>query len=121
MALTTRFTELFGCSVPIQCAGMGTASPKLAIEIANAGGVGMVSGVMLNDTQLNEVLTEVQAQITGPLASARGDINAMAQYAGQGVSAVQTCEPARTVLRELAEQAELLFRDELKRMDNMLK
>lgn len=42
--LTTRFTELVGCSVPIQQAGMGSfANPSLAATVANAGGLGMVS------------------------------------------------------------------------------
>jgi len=42
--LTTRFTELVGCSVPIQQAGMGShATPRLAAAVANAGGLGMVS------------------------------------------------------------------------------
>jgi nitronate monooxygenase len=42
--LTTRFTELVGCSVPIQLAGMGSHSkPQMAAAVANAGGLGMVS------------------------------------------------------------------------------
>ncbi len=42
--LTTRFTELTGCSVPIQQAGMGSHSkPPLASAVASAGGLGMVS------------------------------------------------------------------------------
>ena len=42
--LTTRFTELVGCSVPIQQAGMGFyAHPPLAQAVAAAGGLGMVS------------------------------------------------------------------------------
>ncbi len=42
--LTTRFTELVGCSVPIQLAGMGSHSkPRMAAAVANAGGLGMVS------------------------------------------------------------------------------
>ena len=41
--LTTRFTELVGCAVPIQQAGMGAASPPaLAAAVSNAGGLGMV-------------------------------------------------------------------------------
>src|SRR5215468_120031 len=41
--LTTRFTELIGCSVPIQQAGMGAvAPPELAAAVSNAGGLGMV-------------------------------------------------------------------------------
>lgn len=42
--LTTRFTELVGCTIPIQQAPMGVlASPKLAAAIADAGGLGMVA------------------------------------------------------------------------------
>src|SRR5438067_8157794 len=41
--LATRFTELVGCSVPIQQAGMGAvASPELAAAVAEAGGLGML-------------------------------------------------------------------------------
>ena len=42
--LSTRFTELVGCTVPIQQAGMGFyAHPPLASAVATAGGLGMVS------------------------------------------------------------------------------
>jgi NAD(P)H-dependent flavin oxidoreductase YrpB (nitropropane dioxygenase family) len=41
--LTTRFTQLVGCSVPIQQAGMGAASPpELACAVCEAGGLGMI-------------------------------------------------------------------------------
>ena len=41
--LTTRFTELVGCTVPIQQAGMGAVSPpELAAAVSNAGGLGML-------------------------------------------------------------------------------
>jgi len=41
--LTTRFTKLVGCSVPIQQAGMGAAAPpELACAVSEAGGLGMV-------------------------------------------------------------------------------
>lgn len=44
--LRTRFTDLLGCTVPLQQAGMGKlASPSLATAVAEAGGLGMVSGV----------------------------------------------------------------------------
>src|ERR1700676_177628 len=40
----TRFTELVGCRVPIQQAGMGGAStPDLAAAVSNAGGFGMLA------------------------------------------------------------------------------
>jgi nitronate monooxygenase len=42
--LTTRFTDLVGCTVPIQQAPIGgCASPQLAAAVAEAGGLGMVS------------------------------------------------------------------------------
>ena len=41
--LKTRFTELVGCSVPIQQAGMGAvAPPELAAAVSEAGGLGML-------------------------------------------------------------------------------
>ena len=44
--LQTKFTELLGCAVPLQQAGMGKlASPALAAAVADAGGLGMVSGI----------------------------------------------------------------------------
>src|SRR5262249_14142237 len=45
--LTTAFTDLVGCQVPIQQAGMGgVATPELAAAVADAGGLGMVSMVL---------------------------------------------------------------------------
>jgi len=42
--LSTRFTELVGCAVPLQQAPMGVvAPPRLALAVARAGGVGTVS------------------------------------------------------------------------------
>src|SRR5437773_11882568 len=44
--LQTKFTELLACTVPLQQAGMGKlASPALAAAVADAGGLGMVSGI----------------------------------------------------------------------------
>jgi len=44
MTITTRFTELVGCEVPIQQAGMGgTSTPELAAAVSNAGGLGMLT------------------------------------------------------------------------------
>jgi nitronate monooxygenase len=44
MTITTAFTELLGCAVPIQAAGMGAAStPALTVAVSNAGGLGMLT------------------------------------------------------------------------------
>ncbi|MGH3579781.1 MAG: nitronate monooxygenase, partial [Mycobacterium sp.] len=43
--MATRFTEMFGCSYPLQQAGMGGfTTSDLAIAVAEAGGLGMLSG-----------------------------------------------------------------------------
>lgn len=45
--LRTAFTDLIGCEVPIQLAGMGAmGTPELAAAVSNAGGLGMVSMVL---------------------------------------------------------------------------
>jgi nitronate monooxygenase len=45
--LSTPFTTLVACTVPIQQAGMGSVTtPALAVAVARAGGLGMVAGVM---------------------------------------------------------------------------
>jgi len=47
MSITTAFTEMIGCRVPIQLAGMGAAStPELAAAVSNAGGLGMLAAVV---------------------------------------------------------------------------
>jgi len=41
--LTTRFTKLVGCEIPVQQAGMGAvASPELVAAVSEAGGLGML-------------------------------------------------------------------------------
>jgi NAD(P)H-dependent flavin oxidoreductase YrpB (nitropropane dioxygenase family) len=58
MTLATSFTELVGCEVPIQQAGMGGASaPELAAAVSNAGGLGMLSASAGN------VLADVNAAL----------------------------------------------------------
>jgi NAD(P)H-dependent flavin oxidoreductase YrpB (nitropropane dioxygenase family) len=65
--LTTRFTELAGCSVPLQQAGMGTSDPELAAAVARAGGLGMVSGVLLPPARLAETLDAVATPTEGAI------------------------------------------------------
>ena len=44
MAIVTRITEMFGCRYPLQQAGIGgMATAELALAVANAGGIGMLS------------------------------------------------------------------------------
>jgi len=60
MTLTTPFTDLVGCRVPIQQAGMGAASTaELAIAVSSAGGLGMLAAV--SDYFPAEIDTVLQA------------------------------------------------------------
>jgi nitronate monooxygenase len=46
--MRTAFTDLVGCTVPIQLASMpGIATPALAAAVADAGGLGMIGAPML--------------------------------------------------------------------------
>ena len=59
--IRTKFTELVGCSAPIQLAGMpGVATPQLAAEVSEAGGLGMVSGVRMSPDGLLAFLDSVR-------------------------------------------------------------
>lgn len=63
-----RFTELVGCRVPLQQAGMsGTATAPLAAAVANAGGLGMVGigrqPVAMIERILDEVATLTSATV----------------------------------------------------------
>ena len=64
--LTTRFTELVGCSIPIQQAGMGgLANPHLAAAVANAGAQGMVSVAGLPPDLLASILDKLRKETSG--------------------------------------------------------
>jgi nitronate monooxygenase len=56
--MRTRFTELVGCSVPIQLAAMGggIGTPALAYAVAAAGGLGMVGASDFDRATLVEAL-----------------------------------------------------------------
>jgi NAD(P)H-dependent flavin oxidoreductase YrpB (nitropropane dioxygenase family) len=61
--LPTRFTDLVGCTVPIQLAGMGAASPpELVAAVSEAGGFGMLGTARggLNPTTLAALLTRTR-------------------------------------------------------------
>lgn len=66
--LKTRFTELVGCTVPIQQAGMGRlAGPDLAVAVANAGGLGQVSLQKADPAWIAKLLDETRQRTGGVL------------------------------------------------------
>jgi len=67
--ITTRFTELVGCTVPIQQAGMGAASPPaLAAAVSEAGGLGMLGTARggLTAVTLADLLDQVRSLTDRP-------------------------------------------------------
>lgn len=61
--LTTRFTRLIGCDVPIQQAGMGdVATAELASAVALAGALGMIGGARFGAKVLGEELDSLPRQ-----------------------------------------------------------
>jgi len=90
MSLATAFTDLVGCTIPIQQAGMGGVStPDLAAAVSEAGGLGMLT-----------------ASADDALAD---DLAGQASGAGQSVGAVTAIPAAGDVVREIAADAEQLL------------
>jgi nitronate monooxygenase len=66
----TRFTQLVGCSVPIQQAPMGAVStPELAVAVADAGGVGTVSALGVPTETFVRRLDRLRERTGGVLAA----------------------------------------------------
>jgi nitronate monooxygenase len=67
--LDTRFTELVGCELPIQQAGMGgVASPDLAVAVSDAGGLGTVALHTMPATMVAAALDAMRQRTSAPLA-----------------------------------------------------
>jgi NAD(P)H-dependent flavin oxidoreductase YrpB (nitropropane dioxygenase family) len=67
--LTTRFTELIGCRVPLQQAGMGgVAKLDLALAVSEAGALGTLGGAGLSTPELGTSLDTAARQTDAPLA-----------------------------------------------------
>lgn len=67
--LTTRFTQLVGCEVPIQCAGMGAAAaPDLTAAVSEAGALGMLGTGRpgLSSSTLAVLLDETRSRTARP-------------------------------------------------------
>jgi nitronate monooxygenase len=67
--LTTRFTKLVGCTLPIQQAGMGAASPpELAAAVSEEGGLGMLGTARggLNPSTLAALLDRTRELTSRP-------------------------------------------------------
>lgn len=66
--LRTKFTELVGCSVPLQLAGMGQLStPRLAAAVSNAGGLGMLGWGGAPSEYVAKSLEETRRMTAGPI------------------------------------------------------
>jgi len=62
----TGFTRLIGCAEPIQAAPLpGIASAEFVAAVCNAGGLGMLSGTMLDPDRLTDLLVELAGNTSG--------------------------------------------------------
>jgi nitronate monooxygenase len=67
--VTTRFTEVTGCSVPVQQAPMGAVSgPALVAAVAEAGAVGTLGALGMTADQVVRAVEAVRARTSGVLA-----------------------------------------------------
>lgn len=68
--MDTPFTELVGCSVPVQQAPMGSvSSPDLAVAVADAGAVGTVTALGVPPAVLVRRLDEMRRRTSGVLSA----------------------------------------------------
>ncbi|HLZ72753.1 MAG TPA: nitronate monooxygenase [Dehalococcoidia bacterium] len=66
--MATRFTELVGCSAPIQQAPMGgVSSDELCAAVSEAGGLGMISGAGMSAELLQAKLDHVRSLTAKPI------------------------------------------------------
>lgn len=63
--LQTRFTDMVGCSVPLQQAPIGGASHRLTAAVTEAGGLGMFGAIDYPPTVLASILDAVRAGTAG--------------------------------------------------------
>src|SRR5262249_26953884 len=67
--LPTRFTELIGCELPIQQAGMGgVAGPDLAVAVSAAGGLGTIALHTVPAAMVAATLDAMAQRTSAPLA-----------------------------------------------------
>jgi len=65
--LKTPFTEITGCQVPIQLAGMpGVATNELAAAVSNSGGLGMISGTHMSPDFLSDTIDKLRKLTSQP-------------------------------------------------------
>ena len=67
--ISTRFTELVGCRLPLQQAPMGgvASGPELAAAVCESGGHGMVGAAMASAEALAMILDAVAARTSAPM------------------------------------------------------
>lgn len=71
--LTTELTKVLGIEHPVIQAGMGQlAGGPLVSAVSNAGGLGVVGGVLYTPEQLRAILSDVKVSSLQPLDASGG-------------------------------------------------
>ena len=61
--IKTRFTQLVGCNIPIQLAGMpGINTIDLTVAVSNSGALGMISGTHMSPDFLSDTIKNLKRQ-----------------------------------------------------------
>ena len=83
--ISTRFTELVGCSVPVQQAPNGdlARTPALPIAVARAGGHGMLAALTTPLPELESALDELAAEAGGRYLVAKLNVDENPRTAAQ--------------------------------------
>jgi len=99
---------------------IGWAAPHRVLascmEAASALTEEVIGKVRFGDQELDVPRNSVFS----PMTATTGKLRAMAHYAGQGVSAIKSCEPAADILRQLADGAETILKADQQRLNRML-
>ena len=65
--LPSRFSQLVGCRLPVQCAPMpGVCTPRLCAAVSDAGGLGMIGAGRLPPGAIMECIDGVQRRTSNP-------------------------------------------------------
>jgi len=90
-------------TVPVMQAPIGgCATPQLASAVSQTGGLGTLAASWTEPDVLRERIRSITRASDLPLADMEGDIEAMAMYAGESVSAIAAVERAAAIVERFA-------------------
>jgi nitronate monooxygenase len=106
MMLRTRFTDLVGCSIPLQLAPMpGVCSPDLVVAVADAGGLAMIGLPMVPPPLIGATLDGLARRTQGAFG-----LNFLMPFFEPAALEVAASRARVIIVAELMDGAEALLR-----------